>query len=214
MSNAICRACGGVTPNHKPTIFDPDGLSHPGHKVAGQAAADSQQGEDSSRLPQPSPTDNSISKKPRPCLGYTSAQRISNGVAMCMGCEQPVKDHPIAGHTMSPEQVSDLPSEDSKPPQQPLGGAKGRPTDNKADDILEAVENNGHHSAYPGSNLEPTLSITEAKASLYQATLDLIGQDEPVKKIEGLAVFKIKLIRNQLRAEQRTAAARYYGQEG
>lgn len=45
---------------------------------------------------------------------------------------------------------------------------------------------------------------TEAKTALYTLIADkVVGEDEPVKKVEGLAVFKIKMIRNQLKAGQR-----------
>jgi hypothetical protein len=31
--SAICRTCGGEVPNHRPTILDPNGSSHPGHRM-------------------------------------------------------------------------------------------------------------------------------------------------------------------------------------
>lgn len=31
--SAICRTCGGEVPNHRPSILDPNGISHPGHKM-------------------------------------------------------------------------------------------------------------------------------------------------------------------------------------
>jgi len=31
--SAICRTCGGEVPNHRPSALDPNGISHPGHRV-------------------------------------------------------------------------------------------------------------------------------------------------------------------------------------
>lgn len=33
MSEAICRTCGGTPGNHQPSMFDPDGIGDPGHKM-------------------------------------------------------------------------------------------------------------------------------------------------------------------------------------
>lgn len=41
--------------------------------------------------------------EPIPCLGYTSAIRINNGVRCCMGCEQPLSKHPVPYRTQAPE---------------------------------------------------------------------------------------------------------------
>ena len=42
-------------------------------------------------------------EEPMPCLGYTSAVRVQNGVRCCMGCEQPLSKHPIPYRTQAPE---------------------------------------------------------------------------------------------------------------
>jgi hypothetical protein len=31
--SAICRTCGGEVPNHRPSALDPNGSSHPGHRM-------------------------------------------------------------------------------------------------------------------------------------------------------------------------------------
>lgn len=30
--NARCKTCGGIVPNHVPSLFDPTGIGHSGHK--------------------------------------------------------------------------------------------------------------------------------------------------------------------------------------
>jgi hypothetical protein len=31
--SAICRTCGGEVPHHQPSVLDPNGMSHPGHRM-------------------------------------------------------------------------------------------------------------------------------------------------------------------------------------
>lgn len=37
MGKAICRTCGGETPNHIPSILDKDGIGNPAHKMNNQS---------------------------------------------------------------------------------------------------------------------------------------------------------------------------------
>lgn len=112
-------------------------------------------------------------------------------------------------------QVSDLATDSLSAPQTPSNPPNGRPTDNKAGDIL--IEFSGHVGK--GDSREYIEGLTEAKASLYQDTLDLIGVDEennlvmPADTDPKLTTRRFT-IRNELRAELREAFRKYYGQGG
>lgn len=134
--------------------------------------------------------------KPRPCLGYTAATRLSGGVESCMGCEQPVKDHPIALRTMSPPETGAQTDDEldfiykrdgfSIPIKAVFASLS--PIDVEAikayiDKRLKVHHKNGKITGFTGTEAEAVLAYTESQVR--EARIDELEKINNARTIEG-----------------------------